>query len=256
MPKDLRHSSDQLRILYTLYAVFFTLGLSTVYRYVPPARPGNLLEIMLAVVITFVALRFIFVVEAFSKYLIDSGISKDAHTDPSAKDAKSKRQFNRKYWYVTIIHFPLIFLHAFFFYRLCLSYKTLFYLAPGSEKPLPQYDDFALYFGLLLFVDICWLVLARVGLSSERARKFSDNGDPLKDGWNSFWLGNNVFFLCVLIAFCFLTVRGFIPKEIEIHSSHIPMSVIGFGVCAMGNSIADLFWTARFYIPQLQKSDE
>ena len=268
-----KHDSEDFRIFQVMYVVSFTIGMielgKTLHATWSPWKPleessqlpVNAIEILFigAVLIT-VAVRFLWCVEALSRYMLDgrrafwnewNAVDCNRRVpEPDLMPCSRSR--------VTLWHYPLLLLHAFLFFMACLAASRV--CSDGGSACNGDIGDVswrvALIVGVLLTLNIAWL-------SSLRYRNrcwMEDGSNPLaSELWSGKPIGQfvsgfrnsanlpdsiqNIWMLINLV-----TVVLLISVLVSTFPGTANTLWFGGGVIFLG-SLLDLWITARFYVP-------
>lgn len=236
-PPPGRHKDDHLRILMTLYAVSFTLGL--VYIAEGVYQPGTsawmergsraAVQIFVALVLFFIGLRFFFAPQELARYL------------DVARDLAKKKRLERgpSDQAVVLLLYPMMLVHAFIYYTACrvYSFEESFFQGQATHVD----GELVYLICVLLLVNVSWLLMLLLPVMRMSFEVYG--GGDRKRPREVMWISSNLIvgLVCLLVAAMW---------EDEKHHG-IPESTLVFVmVLFLMNSLADLFFAASHYVPQ------
>jgi hypothetical protein len=218
--KVTRHNDDHLRILQAIYGILISFGLRELIEALLPDASSwtfrsfgylSFLKILIGVAILSLALRFFFIIEEISTYLLYC----------------RENNFPFSSRVLTLFHYPLVIFQACLFYALCTSFKK-------ASVPTFSMIDIKLVIWLqaiLLWTNAGWL------LRLLWVRKKSD----LRSTYELRWIILNTGSAIVAAWIC-----GFPASSVPLT---LARSFVIYGVFVV-NSGLDLAVTAKFYVPK------
>ena len=214
------HKDDQLRIFQNIYVVILSFGLrevadgllgwgKDVIRSQHWWQISSYLPLFVAMNILALGLRFFFGVEEISRHLIS--MRGQAKTPPN--------------WPLTLIHYPILIVHAWLFYSICVTFKDTWSVLDFGLRQIGWLVS------SLLLVNVVWLCRLWYVM---RKSEFNTNRE-------TFWIRNNLVFGAIIMLCC---GHPFVWAALPVWRASIVLS------CLLVNSLLDLVCQAEHYVPQ------